>query len=42
MGQGSKFSNGSRGNGLGTKGGQINLQNEKNGIIKKIRYLMNW
>lgn len=35
MGQGSKFSNGSRGNGLGTKGGQINLQKEKNGIIKK-------
>ena len=29
MGQGSKYSNGSKGNGLGTKGGQINLQNEK-------------
>lgn len=35
MGQGSKYSNGSKGNGLGTKGGQINLQNEKSDLISK-------
>lgn len=35
MGQGSKFSDGLRGKGLGTKGGKINYQNEKNIIIKK-------
>ena len=35
MGQGSKYSNGLKGNGLRTKGGQINLQNEKNDIINK-------
>lgn len=35
MRQGSKYSNGSKGNGLGTKGGQINLQNEKNDIINR-------
>lgn len=35
MGQGSKYSNGSKGNGLGTKGGQINLQNEKSDSINK-------
>ena len=35
MGQGNKYSNGSKGNGLGTKGGRINLQNEKNDIINK-------
>lgn len=41
MGQGSKFSYGSKGNGLATKGGQINLQNEKSAIIKKSLYLKN-
>ena len=35
MGQGSKYSNGSKGNGLGTKCGQINLQNEKSDLISK-------
>lgn len=35
MGQGSKYSNGSKSNGLGTKGGQINLQNENKDIINK-------
>lgn len=34
MGQGSKFSKGLRGDGLGTKGGRANLQNETNALIK--------
>ena len=34
MGQGSKYSIGYDGSGLGTKGGKTNLQNENNSIIK--------
>ena len=34
MGQGSKYSNGSRGNGLDTRGGHINLEKENKNILQ--------